>query len=72
MVLSATMPEDMLEMTGRFMRNPLKILVKQEEVPLQAIRQYYVNVEREVCKMSEDFSKNANKTGNLKNMVILD
>ena len=32
------------------MRDPVKILVKEEEVPLEGIRQFYVSVEREDFK----------------------
>lgn len=33
------------------MRNPLHILVENEEVPLEAIKQFYVDVELEEHKM---------------------
>ena len=48
-LLSATMPSDVLEVTHRFMREPVRILVKKEELTLEGIRQFYVQVEREVC-----------------------
>ena len=48
-MLSATMPQDVLEVTDQFMRNPIKILVNHEEIALPGIRQYYVNCEKEVC-----------------------
>jgi translation initiation factor 4A len=47
-VFSATMPSDLLEVTTKFMRDPVKILVKQDELTLEGIRQFYVNVERAV------------------------
>ena len=47
------MPSDVLEVTTKFMNDPIKILVKQEELTLQGIRQFYVNVEREVSFQSE-------------------
>ncbi|GFN98159.1 ATP-dependent RNA helicase eif4a [Plakobranchus ocellatus] len=50
-LLSATMPSDVLDVTGRFMRDPIKILVKNEEVTLEGIRQFYVQVEREEWKL---------------------
>merc|ERR1711936_455293 len=46
-LLSATMPADVLEVTSRFMRDPIRILVKKEELTLEGIRQFYVSVERE-------------------------
>lgn len=47
-LLSATMPEDVLEVTKKFMREPIRILVKKEELTLEGIKQFYINVEREV------------------------
>lgn len=48
MLLSATMPMDVLEVTKKFMREPIRILVKKEELTLEGIKQFYINVEREV------------------------
>ena len=42
------MPSDVLEVTKRFMRDPIRILVKKEELTLEGIRQFFVEVEREV------------------------
>ncbi|XP_076436049.1 eukaryotic initiation factor 4A-I-like isoform X2 [Babylonia areolata] len=50
-LLSATMPSDVLEVTQRFMRDPVRILVKKEELTLEGIRQFYVQVEREEWKL---------------------
>ena len=47
-LLSATMPADVLEVTKRFMRDPIRILVKKEELTLEGIKQFYIHVEREV------------------------
>lgn len=47
-LLSATMPADVLEVTKRFMREPVRILVKKEELTLEGIKQFYVQVEKEV------------------------
>ena len=47
-LLSATMPPDVLEVTKRFMREPVRILVKKEELTLEGIKQFYVQVEKEV------------------------
>ena len=52
-LLSATMPEDVLEVTKRFMRDPIRILVKKEELTLEGIKQFYVQVEKEVSTASE-------------------
>eukprot|EP01124_Arcella_intermedia_P007305 TRINITY_DN1443_c0_g1_i1.p1 TRINITY_DN1443_c0_g1~~TRINITY_DN1443_c0_g1_i1.p1 ORF type:complete len:394 (-),score=60.82 TRINITY_DN1443_c0_g1_i1:68-1249(-) len=50
-LFSATMPPEALELTNNFMNNPLKILVKQEEVTLEGIRQFYINCDREDWKL---------------------
>ncbi|KAH7966800.1 hypothetical protein HPB49_019619 [Dermacentor silvarum] len=46
-LLSATMPSDVLDVTKCFMRNPIRILVKKEELTLEGIKQFYVAVDRE-------------------------
>ncbi|TFJ95989.1 3-oxo-5-alpha-steroid 4-dehydrogenase 2 [Platysternon megacephalum] len=50
-LLSATMPMDVLEVTKKFMQEPIRILVKKEELTLEGIRQFYINVEREEWKL---------------------
>jgi translation initiation factor 4A len=50
-IFSATMPPEVLDVTKRFMRDPVSILVKTEEVTLEGIRQFYVDVEREEWKL---------------------
>jgi len=50
-LLSATMPDEVLEVTSRFMREPIRILVKKEELTLEGIRQFYISVEREEWKL---------------------
>jgi translation initiation factor 4A len=50
-LFSATMPPEALEITEKFMTNPIRILVKQEEVTLEGIRQFYINCEREQWKL---------------------
>ncbi|RCN46944.1 eukaryotic initiation factor 4A-III [Ancylostoma caninum] len=49
-LLSATMPADVLDVTNRFMRNPIRILVKKEELTLEGIRQFYINVQKDEYK----------------------
>jgi translation initiation factor 4A len=39
---SATMPNEVLELTEKFMKNPNKILLNQEEVSLDGLSQYYI------------------------------
>jgi len=50
-LFSATMPNEILHMTKRFMRKPVRILVKKEQLTLDGIKQFYVGVERESWKL---------------------
>ena len=50
-VVSTTMPTDVLEVTSRFMRDPIRITHKKEELTLEGIKQFYINVEREEWKL---------------------
>lgn len=50
-LLSATMPPDVLEVSRCFMREPVSILVKKEELTLEGIKQFYVNVKQENWKL---------------------
>lgn len=51
------MPNEILEVTKRFMREPIRILVKKEELTLEGIKQFYVNVEKEDWKVNIVFNK---------------
>jgi len=46
-IYSATMPDDVLEVTKKFMNHPIKILIKKEEITLEGIKQFFVLVSRE-------------------------
>lgn len=48
---SATMPPEALDITRKFMNNPVRILVKRDELTLEGIKQFYVNVEHEGWKL---------------------
>jgi translation initiation factor 4A len=50
-LFSATMPAEALEITNKFMRDPIKILVKKDELTLEGIKQFYINVEKEEWKL---------------------
>lgn len=50
-LLSATMPVDVLEVTKKFMRDPVRILVKRDELTLEGIKQFYINVDKEDWKL---------------------
>ena len=49
-VLSATMPREVLDMTGRFMAEPVRVLVKRDELTLDGVRQFFVAVDKEEWK----------------------
>jgi len=49
-LVSATMPHDVLEMTTKFMQDPVRILVKRDELTLEGIKQFFVAVEKEDWK----------------------
>ncbi|KAH3675815.1 hypothetical protein WICPIJ_009268 [Wickerhamomyces pijperi] len=49
-VVSATLPKDVLEVTGKFTTDPVKILVKRDELTLEGIKQYFISVEKEEWK----------------------
>jgi len=51
-LFSATMPIEILQLTQKFMRNPVRILVKEEELTLDGIKQFYVAVEKEDYKLA--------------------
>jgi superfamily II DNA/RNA helicase len=45
-ILSATMPPAVLDLTTKFMTDPVKILVPRDELTVDGIKQFYVNVEK--------------------------
>lgn len=49
-LVSATLPKEVLEMTEKFMNDPIRILVKRDELTLEGIKQFFVAVEREEWK----------------------
>jgi ATP-dependent RNA helicase len=49
-LVSATLPHDVLEMTHKFMTDPVLVLVKRDELTLEGIKQFFVAVEREEWK----------------------
>ena len=49
-LMSATLPGEVLEMTGKFMNDPVRVLVRRDEVTLDCIRQFFVNVDKEEWK----------------------
>jgi translation initiation factor 4A len=49
-VFSATLPPEVVDITKTFLNEPLKILVKTEELTLLGIRQFYINCQKEEWK----------------------
>ena len=47
LLFSATMPKEINDMTTKFMKDPARILVKNEELTLEGIKQYYVFLKKE-------------------------
>jgi len=49
-LFSATIPNDLYSLTNQFMREPTKILVKQEQLTLQGIKQFYIGLDNDEHK----------------------
>ena len=49
-LFSATMPPEILEMTEKFMKDPIKILVKNEQLTLDGIKQFSISMEEDSQK----------------------
>lgn len=49
-VVSATLPNDVLTLTSKFMTDPVRILVKRDELTLEGLKQYFIAVEKEDWK----------------------
>jgi len=62
-LFSATMPPEIVEMTDKFMKTPVKILVKNQQLTLDGIKQFYISLQ-------EDSQKFGTLIQLYKNMVI--
>jgi len=51
-LVSATLSREVLEMTQKFMTDPIRILVKRDELTLEDIKQFFVAVEEEEWKFN--------------------
>jgi len=49
-LFSATLPYEVHSLTDKFMRNPIKVLVKAEQLTLEGISQFYVGLEDDAQK----------------------
>jgi translation initiation factor 4A len=50
-LFSATMPQNVLEIAENYLSEPVRILLPQDEVTLEGIKQYYVLLDREDWKL---------------------
>lgn len=49
-LMSATLPASVLEITRKFMNDPVRILVKRDELTLEGIKQFFIAVDKEEWK----------------------
>ncbi|GMM53015.1 ATP-dependent RNA helicase [Starmerella bacillaris] len=49
-IVSATMSPEVVELSRKFLTDPVKILVKKEKLSLKQLNQFYINVEEEKWK----------------------
>ena len=50
-LVSATMSNEVMDVADQFMRDPVRVLVKNEELTLEGIKQFYINVGKEESKL---------------------
>ena len=61
---SATLPPAVMNIADEFIRNPVKIIVKQEDLTLEGIKQYYISMDNDsqkyltLCDLYRDISIN--------------
>lgn len=51
-LFSATMPQQVVDITEEFLQNPVRILLPPDQVTLAGIRQYYVEIDSEENKLA--------------------
>jgi len=49
-LISATISPEILSITSKFMNDPVKILIKRDELTLEGIKQFFISVEKEDWK----------------------
>lgn len=49
-LVSATLPQSVLDMTSKFMTDPVRVLVKRDELTLEGIKQFFIAVDKEEWK----------------------
>lgn len=67
-LFSATMPDEIVELTDKFMNNPEKILVNKEQLTLEGITQFYINIKVNDWKF--DVLKDLYDTINISQCII--
>jgi len=67
-LFSATVPEELLELSNSFMNNPQKILVDKEALTLEGITQFYINIR--ISDWKYDVLKDLYDTINISQCII--
>ena len=67
-LFSATIPEELLELSNSFMNNPQKILVDKEALTLEGITQFYINIR--ISEWKYDVLKDLYDTINISQCII--
>ena len=67
-LFSATIPDDVLDLSNKFLREPENILVKKEALTLEGIRQFFINVKVNDWKL--DVLKDLYDTINISQCII--
>ncbi len=49
-IFSATLPDEIIEITNKFMRNPVKITIEAEKLNLEGIQQHYIAIDNDQQK----------------------
>jgi translation initiation factor 4A len=49
-IFSATLPDEILELTDKFMNNPERILIKRESLTLEGIQQFFIKINHDDWK----------------------
>tara|TARA_Y100001958_G_scaffold150591_1_gene134549 strand:+ start:8453 stop:9607 length:1155 start_codon:yes stop_codon:yes gene_type:complete len=67
-LFSATIPNDIIELSKNFMNNPEQILVKKEALTLEGIKQFYINIK--ISDWKYDVLKDLYDTINIAQCII--
>tara|TARA_B100001123_G_C15343990_1_gene1036173 strand:+ start:7609 stop:8766 length:1158 start_codon:yes stop_codon:yes gene_type:complete len=67
-LFSATLPDEIMELSQKFMKDPTKLLVKKETLTLEGITQFYIDVKHDDWKY--DVLKDLYETINISQCII--